>query len=105
MTFTQGGASLALGYLLTPRTGLSKEEGPLFWFLAPDSFWQLATKSTAEHTGYQGQRPCLVGSKMRELGFSDSKYRSDSFAFLALLAVQTNVKWTASWTLLPPSEP
>ena len=30
MTFTQGGASLALGYFLTPLTGLCKEEGLLF---------------------------------------------------------------------------
>jgi hypothetical protein len=30
VTFTQGGASLALGYFLTPLTGLYKEEGLLF---------------------------------------------------------------------------
>jgi hypothetical protein len=30
LTFTQGGASLALGYFLTPLTGLCKEEGLLF---------------------------------------------------------------------------
>ena len=30
VTFTQGGASLALGYFLTPLTGLCKEEGLLF---------------------------------------------------------------------------
>lgn len=34
------------------------------FILTPGScfFWQPATKSIADHTGYQGQRPCPVGS-------------------------------------------
>jgi hypothetical protein len=35
VTFTQGGASLTLGYFLTPLTGLCKEEGP--FILTPGS--------------------------------------------------------------------
>jgi hypothetical protein len=63
VTFTQGGASLALGYFLTPLTGLCKEKGFLFWLLAPDFFRQPAIKSIAEATGYQGQRSCLARSE------------------------------------------
>jgi len=37
MMFTQGGAALALGYFLTPLTGLCKEEGISFWLLAAGS--------------------------------------------------------------------
>ena len=39
VTFTQGGASLALGYSLTPSNGACNEEGPFIRLLAPDSFW------------------------------------------------------------------
>ena len=86
VTFTQGGASLALGYLLTPLTGLCKEEGLYSdsWLVIPSgSLRPSALRSTRDIKG-----PRLVGSKMREPGFSDSKYRSDSFPFLALLAIK-----------------
>ena len=54
MTFTQGGASLALGYFLTPLTGLCKEKGFLFWLLAPDFFRQPAIKSIARPRDIKG---------------------------------------------------
>jgi hypothetical protein len=59
MTFTRGSALLAPGYLLTPLTGLCKEEG--FFILTPGSLWQLRRSRLAKRTGYQELGLWLIG--------------------------------------------